>query len=101
VEDTLPPGRTRVDVRGIAAVTLLAPEVRIGAGAGVFVMVATGVITGRRFFRTDPGFPNLGGGRRAAVDRKSNSPAAGSISGLPVAIHGMTGHRGDRESEVA
>ena len=86
---------------GIAAVTWLAPEARIGADAGIFVMVATGVITGQRFFPTDPGFPGFGGGRPAAVDKEWNSPVPGLISGLPVERCGMMGLRAARESELA
>jgi hypothetical protein len=85
---------------GIGAVTSLAPEARIGAGAGAFVMVATGVITGQRFFPTDPGFPSFGGGRRAAADKERNSPVPGLISGLPLERRGMMGLRGARESEL-
>jgi hypothetical protein len=85
---------------GIAAVTSLAPEARIGAGAGGFVMIATGVLTGQRFFPTDPGFPSFGGGRRAAADKERSSPVPGLISGLPIERRGMTGLRRARESEL-
>jgi hypothetical protein len=85
---------------GIAAVTSLAPEARIGAGAGGFIFVATGVIAGQRFFPADPGFPNFGEGRRAAADKKRNSPVPGLISGLPLERGGMMGLRGARESEL-
>ncbi len=84
---------------GTAAVTSLAPEARIGAGARRFVMVATGVITGQRFFVADPGSPSFGGGRRAAADKDRNSSVPGLISGLPLERGGMTGLRGARQWE--
>ena len=84
---------------GMAAVTSLAPEARIGAGAGAFVMIATGVITGR-FSPTVRGFPSFGGGHRAAADKERHSPVPGLISGLPVERRGMMGLRGAREWEL-